>query len=69
MAVQDDSYRWTKRGEGSVLTCKYVELTLMSQTWRGIVWKHQLFLIKPAQAGPETKNALLMISGGKLRNS
>ena len=46
------------------LTCKYVELTLTSQTWRGIVWKHQLFLVKPAQVNPAAKHALLMIAGG-----
>ena len=30
VVAQDDSYRWAKRSEGSVLTCKYVELTLTS---------------------------------------
>jgi PhoPQ-activated pathogenicity-related protein len=64
VAAPDDSYRWVKRTEGSVLTCKYVELTLTSQNWRGIVWKHQLFLIKPAQLQPEAKHALLLIGGG-----
>ena len=52
VAEPDDSYAWTKRSEGSVLTCKYVELMLTSQTWRGIPWKHQLFLLKPAQVDP-----------------
>jgi PhoPQ-activated pathogenicity-related protein len=64
VAAKDDSYRWVKRTEGSVLTSKYVELTLTSQIWRGITWKHQLFLIKPAQVNPQAKHALLMIAGG-----
>jgi PhoPQ-activated pathogenicity-related protein len=68
VAAKDDSYAWTKRSEGSVLTCKYVELTLTSQTWRGIPWKHQLFLIKPAQVDPNAKHALLMISGGNWKD-
>lgn len=68
VAAKDDSYRWVKRSEGSVLTCKYVELTLTSQTWRGIVWKHQLFLVKPAQVNPQAKHGLLMIAGGNWKD-
>jgi PhoPQ-activated pathogenicity-related protein len=68
VAAKDDSYRWVKRSEGSVLTCKYVELTLTSQTWKGIVWKHQLFLVKPSQASPDAKHAVLMIAGGSWRD-
>src|SRR5262245_28819367 len=62
--AKDDSYRWVKRSEGSVLTCKYAELILTSQTWRDIVWKHQLFIIRPAQVDPAAKHAVLMIDGG-----
>src|SRR5262245_37942668 len=64
VAAKDDSYGWVKRSEGSVLTCKYIELTLTSQTWRGIVWRHQLFLVKPARVNPEAKLATLYIAGG-----
>jgi PhoPQ-activated pathogenicity-related protein len=64
VAAKDDSFRWVKRSEGSILTCKYAELILTSQTWRGIVWKHQLFVIKPAQVDPAAKHAVLMIAGG-----
>ncbi|MDX1946677.1 MAG: PhoPQ-activated protein PqaA family protein [Pirellulaceae bacterium] len=68
VAAQDDSYAWTKRTEGQVLSCKYVELTLTSQTWRGIVWKHQLFLLNPASAKPGAKHGLLLIAGGNWRD-
>ncbi len=64
VAAKDDSYGWVKRSSGSVLTCQYIELTLTSQTWRGIVWKHQLFLVKPAQVNPAARHGLLMIGGG-----
>jgi len=64
VASKDDSYAWSKRSEGSALTCKYAELIMTSQTWRGIPWKHQLFLLKPAQVDPAAKHALLMIAGG-----
>jgi PhoPQ-activated pathogenicity-related protein len=64
VAAKDDSYRWVKRSEGSVLTCRYAELILTSQTWRDIVWKHQLFILRPAQVDSTVKHALLMIAGG-----
>jgi len=64
VTAKDDSYAWTKRSEGTVLTCKYAELILTSQTWRGIPWKHQLFILKPAQVDPTAKHAVMMIAGG-----
>jgi PhoPQ-activated pathogenicity-related protein len=67
VAAKDDSCTWVKRSEGSVLSCKYVELTLTSQTWRGITWKHQLFLLKPSQINPQSKHAILLIGGGNWR--
>ncbi|MCI0359007.1 MAG: PhoPQ-activated pathogenicity-related family protein, partial [Planctomycetaceae bacterium] len=67
VAAKDDSYRWVKRSEGSVATCKYVELTLTSQTWKGTVWKHQLFLVRPSQVSADARHALLLIGGGSWR--
>src|SRR6478609_4149857 len=64
VSAKDDSYSWSKRSEGSVLTCKYAELILTSQTWRGIPWKHQLFILKPSQVDPAAKHAVMMIAGG-----
>ena len=64
----DASYRWTKRREGSLGEGRFVELTLTSQTWRGIVWKHQLFIYKPKVVeGP--KHAILWITGGAWHDS
>lgn len=63
----DPSYGWYQRSEGSVLTCRYLELILTSQTWRGIVWKHQLFVIRPPQVEENSKHAMLMIAGGNWR--
>lgn len=64
----DASYAWVKRSEGSVLGCKYVELTLTSQTWRGIVWRHQLFVLKPSEINPQSRHALLLIGGGNWKD-
>lgn len=63
VAAPDDSYAWVKRREGSLGDAAYVELTLTSQTWRDIAWKHQLFVIKPKQLRHESQ-ALMLIGGG-----
>lgn len=63
VAKPDDSYRWTKRREGKIGKGTYVELTLTSQTWRGITWKHQLFIVKPSTMKQEADHALLVIEG------
>ncbi len=63
----DDTYRWqvaqrTKNSAGEVV---YVELT--SQTWRGIVWKHQMFVCIPEERASKD-TALLFITGGSNRS-
>ncbi|MDP7347860.1 MAG: PhoPQ-activated protein PqaA family protein, partial [Phycisphaeraceae bacterium] len=47
VARPDDSYAWVKRDAGTFAGCEFAELTLTSQTWRGVPWKHRLFLVKP----------------------
>ncbi len=65
VALPDDSYGWTKRREGKIGKGTYVELTLTSQTWRGITWKHQLFIVKPSTMKADAQHALLVIEGGR----
>lgn len=64
VAKPDNSYKWTVRREGELAGVKYAELILTSQTWRDIVWKHQLFVMLPETEGPPAKHALLFITGG-----
>jgi len=64
VAKKDDSYKWFKRSEGNFGTTKYVEIILTSQTWKNIVWKHQLFILKPEKCNVASKHALLFITGG-----
>ena len=61
---KDDSYKWFKRSEGEYAGTKYVEIILTSQTWKDIVWKHQLFILKPEKCNAASKHALLFITGG-----
>lgn len=61
----DDSYKWTKRREGEVAGARFAELTLTSQTWRGVVWRHQLFVLRPASVPDDATHAILFIAGGR----
>jgi PhoPQ-activated pathogenicity-related protein len=63
VAKPDASYKWTKRREGKLGAGAYVELTLTSQTWRDIAWKHQLFIYRPSNIGSNPQ-AMLLIAGG-----
>lgn len=64
LAEEDSSYRWHQVREGEIAGTKYVELILTSQTWRDIVWKHRLFILKPENV-TDSKHAMLIIAGGK----
>ena len=64
MAEKDASYRWKRQHEGKIGEAEYAELILTSQTWRDIVWKHQLFVLRPSTVKPDVKHALLFIAGG-----
>jgi PhoPQ-activated pathogenicity-related protein len=64
----DDSYAWKVRRRGTLGAGNYVELILTSQTWRDIVWKHQLFIYRPANI-QQSSQALLLIDGGSWNDS
>lgn len=61
---EDSSYHWEQIREGEIGGVEYVELILTSQTWRDIVWKHRLFIIKPDELAANS-HAMLIIAGGK----
>ncbi len=64
----DDSYAWRTHARYRVGDSEVMELRLHSQTWRGTLWKHQLYLIKPSRL--ETPNqGLLIVGGGRWRDS
>jgi PhoPQ-activated pathogenicity-related protein len=69
VAKADASYKWAKRRAGKVGQADYVELILTSQTWHDVVWKHQLFLIRPSTVAADAKHGLLFITGGRWNES
>lgn len=62
----DASFEWKLRQRTALDEAECLELTLTSQTWRGIPWRHQLFLIKPDTLR-DSSRVLLLISGGNWR--
>jgi PhoPQ-activated pathogenicity-related protein len=48
---------------------KFVELTLTSQKWRNVLWRHQLFIIRPSNIDKNSKQAMLIIGGGAWNES
>jgi PhoPQ-activated pathogenicity-related protein len=65
IALPDESYSRREVVSGHVGKAEYVEYLLTSQTWRGIPWKHQLFVLRPTNMAKDTKHALLFIHGGR----
>lgn len=68
VAKPDDSYEWHVRARYRARGAEIVELTLTSQTWRGVAWKHQVALIKPARVDDPARG-LLIVGGGRWRES
>lgn len=68
VAKEDASYQWRKTRDGKLGTADYAELILTSQTWRDIVWKHQLHVIKPSSTPADCRQAVLVIAGGRWRD-
>ena len=63
VARLDPDFGWTVRSAGRLGRTQYVELTLISQQWRGITWKHQLYVVKPSTLNPAATHAMLVIAG------
>jgi PhoPQ-activated pathogenicity-related protein len=67
VARADPTSGWREVASGRFGTAEYAEYLLTSQTWRGIAWKHQLFVVKPANMPKDAHTALLYIDGGRWR--
>ena len=65
IARTDESFRWYEVNSGRIGDIEYTEYLLTSQTWRGIEWKHQFFLLWPATMSSEVHSALLFVHGGR----
>jgi len=53
---------WQKRSEREAANARVVEVELVSQVWRGIPWRHDLRILRPANPSPPDL-ALLVVTG------
>jgi PhoPQ-activated pathogenicity-related protein len=65
----DATFSWKVHAHYSLPGADVVELILHSQTWHGILWKHQLYLIKPTNLPDGIHQGLLAIGGGHWEDS
>jgi PhoPQ-activated pathogenicity-related protein len=65
----DSSFSWEKRASYDLPGAEVVELRLHSQTWQNILWKHRFYVIRPDNVGPDVHDAMLIIAGGRWRDS
>jgi PhoPQ-activated pathogenicity-related protein len=63
VARPDPDFGWIERSAGRLGRTGYVELSFVSQQWRGVTWRHQLYIVKPSTLNPEAKHAMLVIAG------
>jgi len=68
VARPDSSYAWRMHARYRQGGAEVLELRLYSQTWRDILWKHQLYVIKPRRIENED-HGLLVIAGGRWRDA
>lgn len=59
----DESYRYEVVREARVGSCEATILSLTSQTWRGIEWRHWLSILVPEEVEHPDK-AILFVTGG-----
>jgi len=64
-ARPDASFALREVGSGQVGSAEFVEYLMTSQTWRGIPWKHQLFVLRPAKLPKDVRHGLLVVAGGR----
>ena len=60
----DATYGFHVIDSGRFAGADYLEAILSSQTWHGVLWKHQLFVVKPRRLDVRASQALLFIDGG-----
>ena len=63
VARPDPDFGWFERSSGRIGGTSYVELGLVSQEWRGVTWKHQLYIVRPSTLKKESTHAMLVIAG------
>lgn len=67
VAKADATFSWREQRRYANRHGEIVELQLDSQTWQSVLWKHQLFVIRPRRVVAD-RHALLIVGGGRWRD-
>jgi PhoPQ-activated pathogenicity-related protein len=67
VAKADSSFSWSVRRSYVRDGATLLELHLESQTWQGVTWKHQLYVIRPRRVAEEGR-AVMVVGGGRWRS-
>jgi PhoPQ-activated pathogenicity-related protein len=67
VARPDPGFQWQEHARFERRGTEVIELRLTSQTWRGIQWRHRLYLIRPESADVTSGNGVVMVAGGRWR--
>ncbi|MBI4524947.1 MAG: hypothetical protein HY695_14180 [Deltaproteobacteria bacterium] len=62
----ESKFAWTVKGKNTRSDDRIYDLHLVSQTWQGITWQHQLQVYQPRTVSPSS-TMLLWVTGGSAR--
>ncbi len=60
-------FQWSEHTRFERRGTEIIELRLTSQTWRGIEWRHRLYIIRPRNADAASSNGVVLVAGGRWR--
>lgn len=64
---EEPAYTWSIRSKKEIDSITLIDARMVSQTWRDIVWTHQVQIVAPKEF-KDTQTALLFITGGRNEN-
>lgn len=68
VTAADEHYKWSVKNSGTADGVRWTQLHLVSQEWKGIVWKHVVWVVVPETGQPPAEHGLLYITGGGWKN-
>ncbi len=67
VAKPDESFTWRVQRRYRHRDAEILELHLESQTWQGVLWKHQLLVVRPPRID-DPRHGVLIVGGGRWRD-
>lgn len=68
VGAEDGSFSYEERARAEIGGVQIVELQMVSQTWRGVAWKHRVFMLKPRDV-VRPGQGVLIVAGGSWKDN